>query len=54
MTKKRFSDILKEYNFSDNQIKLLWDTKPNDNISEQRLRKTAKHIAPKKDVLIQK
>ena len=53
MTEYKFSDILKEYGFSDDQIKILWGTRPDDNISEQRLRKTAKHIAPRKDALVQ-
>ncbi len=53
MTKKRFTEILKEYDFSDHQIELLWNTRPPGELDEQKLRKTAKHIAPMKDRLIQ-
>ena len=53
MTKKRFSEILSEYGFNDKQIQLLWDTKPSGVICEEKLRKTAKHIAPRKDTLVQ-
>jgi hypothetical protein len=53
MTRERFSEILKEYGFTDQQIELLWNTRPSDDLDEQKLRKTAKHIAPIKDSLIQ-
>ena len=53
MTKERFAEILKEYGFSDHQIDLLWNTKPPDDLDEQKLRKTAEHIAPMKDRLVQ-
>jgi len=53
MTKEKFVEILKEYKFSDHQINLLWNSKPPGNLDEQRLRKTAERIAPKKDSLIQ-
>ena len=55
MTKKRFSEILSEYGFNDKQIQLLWDTKPSGVIviCEEKLRKTAEHIAPRKDTLVQ-
>ena len=53
MTKERFAEILKEYDFSDKQIQLLWDSRPSDDLDENRLRKTAEHIAPQKDLLIQ-
>lgn len=53
MTEERFAEILKEYGFNDKQIKLLWDSRPFDDIDEQRLRKTAKEIAPRKDILVQ-
>ena len=54
MTKKRFSDILKEYDFNDEQIELLWNSRPHDDIDERKLRKTAKHMAPMKDALTQR
>lgn len=53
MTRERFVEILKEYQFTDKQIELLWETKPQVELSEERLRKTARHIAPEKDILIQ-
>ncbi len=53
MTKEKFSEILKEYEFSDQQIKLLWDTRPDNCLNETKLRKTAKAIAPVKDKFIQ-
>ncbi len=55
MTKERFAEILKEYEYSENQIELLWNTKPYnfDVMDEQKLRETAKHVTPIKDTLIQ-
>lgn len=53
MTKKRFTEILKEYGFSDRQIEILWNTRPPGNLDETKLRKTAEHIAPTKDTLVQ-
>lgn len=53
MTKERFSEILKEYKFSDRQIDLLWGTRPSGDLGEAKLRKTAVRIAPIKDLLIQ-
>lgn len=53
MTKKRFTEILKEYEFTNHQIELLWNARPTGYLDEAKLRKTAKHIAPKKDKLVQ-
>ncbi len=53
MSKKRFAEILKEYDYSDEQIKLLWDTRPSDDLDEDALRRTAKRMAPTKDSLVQ-
>ncbi|GMQ95326.1 MAG: hypothetical protein BMS9Abin13_439 [Patescibacteria group bacterium] len=53
MNRTRFTEILKEYDFTDDQIKLLWDTRPSDGLDEQKLRKTAEHIAPVKNDLVQ-
>ena len=53
MTKEKFSGILKEYDFSDEQIELLWKTKPTSDLDEKLLRKTVKRIAPIKDELVQ-
>lgn len=53
MTRERFTEILKEYGFTDHQIDLLWNTKPPSGLDETELRKTAKHIAPMKDRLVQ-
>ncbi len=53
MVKKRFSEILREYGYTAQQIDLLWKTKPPVELDEETLRKTAKHLAPIKDSLIQ-
>jgi len=53
MSRERFFEILKEYGFTDQQIELLWNSRPSGEINEQRLRETAEHIAPIKDSLIQ-
>lgn len=53
MNKERFAEILKEYEFTDRQIELLWNTRPPGDLDEQKLRKTAKNIAPIKDTLVQ-
>ena len=53
MTRERFAEILKEYKFLDHQIELLWNGRPSDDLDEQKLRKTAEHIAPMKDRLVQ-
>ena len=53
MTRERFTEILKEYKFTNQQIELLWNNKPSDDLDEQRLKETAEHIAPIKDTLIQ-
>jgi hypothetical protein len=53
MSRERFSEILKEYGFTDLQIEILWNTKPPGDLDEQKLRDTAKLIAPIKDSLIQ-
>lgn len=52
MTKEKFTSILKEYSFSNQQIKMLWNTAP-ANLDEGQLRQTAKAIAPIKDSLVQ-
>ena len=54
MNRETFSDILKECDFSEEQIELLWLSKPDVALNEQRLRETARHIRPVKDVLIQR
>lgn len=53
MKKERFSEILKAYNFSDKQIEKLWNSRPTDNLNEERLRKTCERFAPIKDKLVQ-
>ena len=54
MTKKKFTEILKEYDFSDKQIDIIWNTRPNDNLNEEVIRKASKKTAPDKDKVIQK
>jgi len=53
MTKTRFSEILKEYKYSESQIDSLWNTRPTDYLDETRLRETAKAISTIKDELRQ-
>lgn len=53
MSRERFAEILKEYGFTDDQIRLLWDTRPPGDLDEQKLRETAQNIAPVKDHLVQ-
>ncbi|MDP2629915.1 MAG: hypothetical protein Q8P56_00745 [Candidatus Uhrbacteria bacterium] len=53
MTRERFAEILKEYGFTDEQIKLLWDAEPPDDLDEQKLREIAVVVAPVKDFLVQ-
>jgi len=53
MTQERFAEILREYDFSDKQIQMLWEARPSNDLDEKQLRKTAEHIAPIKDRLIQ-
>ena len=53
MPRTRFTEILREYEFTDNQIRLLWDSRPSENLDEQKLRKAAQNIAPIKDRLVQ-
>lgn len=53
MTRERFAEILKEYGFTTNQIDLLWNSRPGDDLDEAKLRKTAEYIAPIKDTLVQ-
>lgn len=38
MTKERFTEILKEYGYSDKEINSLWYSRPSDNLDEERLR----------------
>jgi|SRR3989344_6498951 len=53
VSKERFSEILKEYGFTDRQIEFLWDTRPSDDLNEHKLRETAEHIEPMKNRLTQ-
>lgn len=53
MSRERFAEILKEYGFNDRQIELLWNSGPAGDLDEQKLRRTAEHIAPMKDTLVQ-
>lgn len=53
MNKERFAEILKEYNYSDRQIDLLWNSKGDRVLDEEKVRLTAEHFAAIKDSLIQ-
>lgn len=47
MTKERFIEILKEYEYSDAQIDNLWDGRPDDEeINEDKLREAAQATSP--------
>ena len=52
MDREKFTSILGEYNYSDRQIEHLWNARPsNRELNEDRLRETARAIAPIKDTL---
>ena len=51
MTRKKFGKILKEYGYSDVQIKLLWNSRPFDFLDESALRLTAEYFKDNKDLL---
>lgn len=53
MTKQQFSKILEEYGFGEQQIVILWNSRPSDDLEEARIRRVAEQIAPIKDCLIQ-
>lgn len=38
MNKERFTEILKEYGCPEEQIEILWNTRPDDEIDEELLR----------------
>lgn len=48
MTKERFTEILKEYDYPDSLINQLWDNKPisDDQIDESLVRATAVETLP--------
>ena len=50
MTKKEFTRILEEYDYSYTQIEELWRSRPNE-LDEDILRITAEDMAPIKDSL---
>lgn len=41
MTKKHFSEILKECGYTNPQIESLWNSRPSDDLDETELRKAA-------------
>ncbi|KKT81296.1 MAG: hypothetical protein UW79_C0022G0011 [Candidatus Yanofskybacteria bacterium GW2011_GWA2_44_9] len=51
MTRERFAEILKEYDYSDQQIEILWNGRPTDELDEEDVRERAQRIAPIKDRL---
>ncbi len=53
MNKERFAEILKEYDYTDNQIDILWKTKPPGALEEDALRKVAVKMKDTKDDHIQ-
>ena len=58
MTKEKFAEILKELDYSDNQVNLLWDAAPkngvtHEELTEEGVRKVGKIMAPIKDILRQ-
>jgi len=46
VTYERFKEILKEYNFSDQQVDDCWNTRPSDDLVESKLRRAARKTAP--------
>lgn len=44
MSKERFGQILAEYDFVDSEIEYLWETRPEDDLDEQLLRRTAERF----------
>lgn len=46
MTKEKFSEILKEFNYPDRAIELLWDTRNNakSELTEETIRMTARDM----------
>lgn len=54
MTKERFTEILKEYGYSEHQIELIWEERPADDLDEAKLHRTAKYMKPIKDHLAQR
>lgn len=54
MTYERFKEILKQYDYSDEQIEDLWNTRPNDDLDEGALRRAAVKTAPLAEILRRK
>ena len=50
---EEFAAILREYDYSEDQIKRLWNTRPKDDLNPELVHETAKSIAPLKDILDQ-
>lgn len=46
MSKDRFAEILREYGYTKDEIDILWNSRPPEEIDEGRLREAAKDIAP--------
>ena len=46
MTKNEFTSILKEYNFPSHVIGELWDTRTNDDLTEDKVRDAAEYVLP--------
>lgn len=53
MTKEKFSEILRKYNYSEKLIDLLWDSRPTDELNEKQVERTAKKFSPIKDSFVQ-
>lgn len=51
MTRERFLEIMKEYNFSDHQIDLMWRSRPSDDLDERLLRLAAREVALKYNLI---
>jgi len=52
MTKKRFTQIMREYDFTDEQIEVVWDGRLADFPDEEGVHEVAKGLAPYKDDLL--
>lgn len=51
MSKDRFGEILRKYGYTEDEIDILWDSRPSGDLDEAQLRDTAKAIAPVKHKL---
>jgi hypothetical protein len=44
MSFEKFKEIMREYDFDDDEIQTLWDTRPEDDLDEDALREAAPYM----------